>query len=109
MSTLDGLKIPYRRRPYNRLADWEMDIIIALYTDDVPVPEIAKACNVSTSTIYMYLREFRAIEGGWELMRELASISQRERPRNVLAKVISIRRKVEANRAKATRAQSRAS
>lgn len=45
------------RRGRPRLATERADLIVRLYNEDMPIREIAKSCNVSTSTIYRVLRE----------------------------------------------------
>lgn len=61
-------QLPYRSASTRRLPAWEIELIVRMYEEGVPVAFIAEAARVSVGTVYIYLREARAALAGWEAL-----------------------------------------
>lgn len=59
MTTVKPREERKTRKGRPRLTEERADLIVKLYNEDMTIREIAKSCNVSTSTIYRVLRERR--------------------------------------------------
>lgn len=59
-------QLPYRSHSSRRLPPWEIELIVRMYEEGVPVAFIAEAARVSAGTVYIYLREARAALAGWD-------------------------------------------